>query len=221
MHCADLGIGADWLGQLMVFMLDWMNGNTRKERINDLWGRIQALYPNYPGGSRLDNLTEKMLSLDKPSPKLKAYAAECRGLVPIMSTLASQLLDATDPHSVQATVLHCTMELSQCYACLSSSTLFRRDLLGQHSKRFCTLWVTLEGLEGGIFRIKPKMHLFQELCEMELPTSPTYTWTYRDEDFGGSLVAMGRRRGGHKGAGTLGRQVLRKFCSRHKLPDLS
>ena len=102
MHCADLGIGADWLGQLMVFMLDWMNGNTRKERINDLWGRIQALYPNYPGGSRLDNLTEKMLSLDKPSPKLKAYAAECRGLVPIMSTLASQLLDATDPVSVQA-----------------------------------------------------------------------------------------------------------------------
>ena len=123
--------------------------------------------------------------------------------------------------SVQATVLHATRELSHCYRCLSSTTLFRRDLLAQHSRRFCTLWVALEGLVGGIFRVKPKMHLFQELCEMEFPTSPTYTWTYRDEDFGGSCVALGRRRGGHKGAGTLGRQVLRKFCGRHRLPDLS
>ena len=220
MHCADLGIGADWLGQLIVYMLQWMVGNSRKERLNDLWQRIQALYRDYPDASKLDNLTENMLSLDKPSPKLKAYAAECRGLVPIMATLASQILDDSDPASVEATVLHCTMELSQCYSCLSSSTLFARDLLAEHSRRFCTLWVALEGLGGDIFRIKPKMHMFQELCEVELPTSPTYFWTYRDEDFGGSLVSLGRRRGGHKGAGTLGAQILRKFCCRHRLPVL-
>eukprot|EP00974_Lingulodinium_polyedra_P099589 9645681-Lingulodinium_polyedra.AAC.1 len=44
--------------------------------------------------------------------------------------------------------------------------------------------------------------------------------TYREEEFGGSVAALGRRLGGHNTATSVGMQTLLKFCARHKLPDI-
>ena len=43
------------------------------------------------------------------------------------------------------------------------------------------------------WKVKPKLHLFLELCSDG--SQPSKTWTYRDEDWGGSVARMARRRG--------------------------
>ena len=48
LHVVDLGIAADWLGQLFTFLLRKYPGNTVDERVSALWVRIEELYDTYP-----------------------------------------------------------------------------------------------------------------------------------------------------------------------------
>ena len=65
----------------------------------------------------------------------------------------------------------------------------------------------LEGVLDGVFMSKPKLHIVQELCEMQHGTLHAPHWTYHDEDFGGAVVHAGRRLDGHHTAKYVGRQL--------------
>ena len=219
LHVADLGISADWLGQAFVFLLPICEGPSQEARVQGLWRRIQELYVECPCDSQLEDLTLNMLSPNARSPKLRGYGAECRGLVPIARRMASEML--ADADGIGAAVREATSHLHACYEALSAHAVDASARLAEHCRKFCTLWVDLESTMPEIFRIKPKMHLFQELCEMQGETRPAMHWTYRDEDFGGSIVALGKRRGGHKSVRATSRQILAKFCARYPLPDFA
>ena len=60
-----------------------------------------------------------------------------------------------------------------------------------------------------LWRVKPKMHLFQELCFED--ANPSDSWTYRDEDFGGYLAASSRCRGGKATVRSVNEMVLNNF----------
>ena len=70
-----------------------------------------------------------------------------------------------------------------------------------------------------MFKVIPKLHLLQELCEMS-DINPSLTWCYRDEEFGGSLAAISRIRGGANRASNVAKQVLSRFIAGHRLPRL-
>ena len=159
-----------------------------------------------------------MLGHSKPFPKLKSYGAETRGLIPVMKDLVLELLHEADP--VEQCVKQTSLHLATCYDCLSSSAPFAADRMAENCRRFCTLYVGLAARLPRVFHVKPKLHLFQELCEMELPGQPSTHWTYREEEFGGSIAQMGRRLGGAHTAVSTGHQVLNKFCARHKVPEI-
>ena len=57
--------------------------------------------------------------------------------------------------------------------------------------------------------LKPKMHLWLELCSEH--SRPALFWTYRDEDYGGGVSRMARRRGGYSSVSAVSRQVLESF----------
>ncbi len=58
------------------------------------------------------------------------------------------------------------------------------------------IWCSISFSAGiKLWKIKPKLHLFLELCSVET-TKPSLCWNYRDEDFGGSVARLARRRGG-------------------------
>ena len=172
----------------------------------------------HPCESRLDSLTLNMLRLTALVPKPKSYGAECRGLIPIALQLAEELL--TDADVMEQTVKQCTRHLAACYDCLAVAAPFAADRLKYNCRRFVTLVITMMEHRPDIFRAKPKLHLFQELCEMELPGRPASHWTYREEEFGGAVAALGRRRGGANTAASIGIQTILKFCARHKLPEV-
>ena len=78
----------------------------------------------------------------------------------------------------------------------------------------------LERFSDGVsWRMKPKTHLMQELCEFTT-TNPSSNWCYRDEDSGGTMAAMARVRGGRGSARVVGTNLLRKFVARHPVPAI-
>ena len=60
------------------------------------------------------------------------------------------------------------------------------------------------------FRCKPKLHMFLELAFGG--GEPAKHWNYRDEDFGGSVAAFGKRRGQRREMKSFSLACISKFC---------
>ena len=69
---------------------------------------------------------------------------------------------------------------------LSSDSVFAEDVLRGSSVKFAQQSVALESVDPGCWSLKPKLHLWLELCASG--ASPSLFWTYRDEDFRGTCA---------------------------------
>ena len=220
LHCCDQGIAADFLGNLFASITKKSPGNT-KESCKDLFLELQAFYKANKSTSRLDNLTPTMIQKNGNSvPKLRGKAGEIRALIPFALEAAERHLDARDPF--ESTTIEAARQLNSCYSCLSGDA-YSHATLKECCRRYCLLSVSLDetsAAQDSIFwRLKPKIHLFQELCEMAA-SNPSMTWVYRDEDVGGSLAGLARRRGGHNTPAAIGFTVLNKFRASYAMPSL-
>ena len=110
--------------------------------------------------------------------------------------------------------------LDDCYKSLSSETADWRQNLLEHSKGFAAHFVALEQAANHKkrWRIRPKLHLFLELCSEG--GRPSLCWTYRDEDFGGSCAHMSRRRGGLLRPAATSKHMLRRFAIKQPMVKL-
>lgn len=217
LHCCDLGVGQDFWGNYLLFMMKKMNGRSQDAQLKNLWQMIQTYYRATEAISKLDNLTLTMLQKKATSsPKLRSKAGETRGLIPLAKELAESLLDAADP--IENTVREMAVLLHECYQNLSSSQ-FSNQVLKDACRRFLILYASLEKhFDNGIsWRFKPKFHLWQELCEFSVGC-PSLCWTYRLEDIGGSVAKLATRRGCKKSAAVTGYLVLNKFRAKHGVP---
>jgi len=218
LHACDLGVGQDFLGNFFWYILRKFPAANSKLRIRALFLRLRAFYDRTNATSRLDNLSSTMIRKTAQScPKLRSKAAEARCLIPLAQELAEELLNTAD--SFEATLLQCCREINTCYNMLSRAK-FKPQILQAASTKFCILYKAL-GVAAGdpnLWRLKPKFHIWLEAC-ME-GSCPSTMWTYRDEDFGGSVASLARCRGGPKSAGLTAQTVLVKFISRHNVPVL-
>ena len=88
LHCMDLGVGADFAGNLLFHVLPLFPGSTMKQQCQALHRHLQAFYRENPGWSnKLTTLTPLMVQKKNAkgkltSPKLGASAGELRSLVP-------------------------------------------------------------------------------------------------------------------------------------------
>ena len=206
LHTADLGIAADFLGQLFWKCLRKLQGRNIKEKVNTLWGLMQHFYQTNKSTDRLQGLSPGMLKAAGKHPKLRSQAAVCRCLVPFGKQLAEQFLDGEGAE--ESTARHCANLLHQCYQCLRSGDSV---LLKSSSTRFALLFCDLQKLDAKAWRVKPKLHMWLELCA-EPGGLPTTCWTYRDEDFGGGAAGLSRRRGGGLTPQGFSRNLVNRFA---------
>ena len=63
------------------------------------------------------------------------------------------------------------------------------------------------------WRVKPKLHLFQDVVKYQAQTlcNPCFVWTYPDEDFVGWVAAMAGSRGGPHGPNTVAKTVMNRY----------
>ena len=166
-----------------------------------------------------DMLTLTMLKKSGKGPRLRGKASEVRGIVAFTHELAMSVLDADDP--MDKSVQQCALHLKEAYECLSHDAPDKAKM-GEAARKCAPLWVALEAVsvDSGYntWRVKPKLHIWLELCEMSLGSDQTKTWTYRDEDFGGAIARMDEHRGGHLSPWVVGRNCLLKICNMHHFP---
>ena len=88
---------------------------------------------------------------------------------------------------------------------------FFHTSLTEHSAAFALQAVALAEAHAGtlLWRIKPKLHQWLELCSEG--TKPSKCWTYRDEDYGGGCARMVHRRGGAISAKAVSSNLLVNF----------
>ena len=149
-------------------------------------------------------------------PKLRAKASEAKSLVKFADEICQELLDDTPTNKAIKT---CAALLAECYSCLGAAG-FTQPKMGNCARRFNLQYVALGGITAeSRFRFKPKFHIWQHLCEDAL-SCPSLAWTYRDEDFGGSLAGLTRQRGGANTPLGISTTVLQKFMQKHSLVQL-
>lgn len=219
LHCADLGVAADCLGNVFVALLKHMPGQSQAAKCSALYLEIQQWYRFNSVEDQLLNLTPKMLCKKSSSPpKLRAKAAVVRALVPFADYAARKWLDPSDV--MEMTIRGIAKELLTCYSQLDPA-IYEPATLREASLRFSLQYVSLDKLFQGqpLWRAKPKLHLFQELCEMQR-NCPSHCWTYRDEDFGGAVARYVRRRGGARSFGVASSALLINFALNHQQASL-
>ena len=121
---------------------------------------------------------------------------------------------------LESTLKNCTHHLQSCYENLSVNK-FNVASLRNHSRKFALLYVALEELfaDKALWHVTPKLHLFQECCE-EMESCPSLSWTYRDEDAGGSAMQIAKRKGGTNSVTATSTSLLHRFIANHRLPSL-
>lgn len=216
LHTVDQGTAAEYLGNFMFLLQAKLPGATFKERVSSLFREIVQYYSECPCDSELQYLTPGMIRVGSKSPKLNCKAAVARQLIPWAVRAAARHLDAED--DFEATVQQCGLELQACYNCLSVST-FVASTLEEHCRKFALLLVALEQASPNkkLWHVKAKLHLMQELCETT-GSCPSTCWVYRDEDFGGSLAALSKHRGGAKNPHSVAKALLERFMAKHPFP---
>ena len=192
LHAVDLGVAADFLGGLFATLIHGsLPGASLKARCAHLWSLIQEFYKTQQVEDRLQGLLPSMLQKPNGSAKLRCSAAQCRALVPFAQAAATTWLGQG---TVESTIKAAASHLAECYQALKMDFGPHANHLEAHSRQFAGLVVALEQEHPMRFRVKPKMHLFLELCISG--SKPSLSWTYRDEDFGGTAAQLSRRRGG-------------------------
>lgn len=218
LHCADLGVAADFLGNLFCLLVPKMPGSTKAERASHFWKEIEQYYVDWGIEDRLDSFSYDSFSGSAEAPpKLKGSAAQNMALVRFGYLMARKHLKEDNPIEQAAKVA--AHSLHQCYQSLSSTkACLSREVFLESSMRFAAQFYALFLAvgDGVSWRVMPKMHLFLELCSE--CNDPTLFWCYRDEDFGSTVAKQCKMKGSWRKLLTFSAHALTMFRMKNDVP---
>lgn len=223
LHTLDLGVTATVLGSFFWECLDFFPGNSIKEKVTALWTSMQRWYDQHPEASKLQALTVEMLKQTGKKTKLRGKASQVKGLVPFALELARQHFTGNVHKQTVKAVIE---QLAFMYKALDEPVWPAADVAAA-GRKLMLLYSALRAEQANIgaytmWQLKPKFHLMLELVEFVALEhgSPKDYWTYADEDFGGWLAALARRRGGHRTPVAVALKLLNNATCIENIADL-
>ena len=153
-----------------------------------------------------------MVKQKSKKPRLRAKGSETRHLVPYGLVLASEIMEAGST-AFTRTLFNLFKHLNAFYNCMGQFP-FNKELASNSARQFLLLCGELSrSTSEGLWTIKPKFHLFQELAEYKTYTSgdPSGFWSYADESFVGFVSRIAHSRGGPRLADTTPTNVMMKY----------
>ena len=212
MHSADMGVTQDFEGQVFAECLPSFPGRSRDEQCKGLWAYVQAWYKSekVKADRRMQSLHVNDFVRKEQPNKLRSKAAHAAALVPMLPGLCRDKL----PDTPRSRVVVATAEaLLACYQLLPVAPCAG---LAAASRKFANSYCALMLLDGDgpghNWHVKPKLHLFQELCEFSA-RCPRDFWCYQDETFGNVCAKAQARRGGPDSPGHNTAVVLQTWCA--------
>ena len=219
LHCADAGVACDIAGNIFCDVLPFLDSN-KQNAIEKLWGLLVQWYKDNGISDRIDRLKAEHFILGGKPPKLKCKAAAARKLVPFLKFLCDACFHEGDPNCQMRhkTVKLMATKLNECYQTLHE---WNPEIFATRCRETCLLMLAVADQAEidcpGTWRWKPKpkVHVWQELCEFQSITkrNPKTFWCYNDEDFGGYVVKIGQRRGGKNTAKSIAENIFWRFCA--------
>ena len=128
LHAVDLGVGADFLGNLLWMIAEKMAAPNQQARVNLLWKEITQFYEVYSVSDRIKKFSKNTIRPDaKKPPKLHTSASNCKALIYFGHLAAQRFLSDAVPAELAAktTAYH----LNLCYSTLKVPSEFNRDTL--------------------------------------------------------------------------------------------
>lgn len=220
MHSADMGVTMDVIAHVFREVLPFYDGDA-PQKIKGLFQDILKYYEIFKVKDRLQTLDTKNFTCsgEGKANKMKCKASQARALVSFLPLLCEKHFRNGDER--QKTIWELTKSLAECYRFLGKE--ITEQELKQASRRlanaYCALEaeVLLENPDSAHWRIKPKLHLFQELCEFGA-RDPQNFWCYMDETFGNVCAILAVRRGGYDNPAHNTENVLNSWCCQTDLP---
>ena len=199
-----------------MYLSDRANGANEEARCAQLWTEIQRFYAESQTTDRLHNLTVSMVKPKKGSIELSGSGAQVRALVPFGRNLVGSWVEPLEAEAYAART--CMNHLARCYEFLRPTLEAQPDSLLDNALAFHASLLVLKEINGKRWQVRPKVHMFLELCAEG--GTPSSSWNYREESFGGSVAHQGHRRGGFSTPLAMSRSVLTKFCAKESLPRI-
>lgn len=200
LHCVDLGVTAEVVGNIMWEYLQQMPRRKLEIKVQRLWLKLKNWYKIHHAPSKLQALTKDMIKKQKKAPKLKAKGAETKYLVPFCLDLAWEMYENTKTEHAHM-VFIMTQALMDFYIILMNDLWYQPEAADQCQlclELYKKLHLEARKNHVNMWAIKPKFHLFQELVQYQALEhgNPRGFWEYKDEDFVGWVAKMATRRGG-------------------------
>ena len=211
LHVGDQGVTPDFIGNFLHAILPVVPGNTKKEKCALLYADYEVYCEDNDVKDRLDALLPTMFEPKDGPYKMRGSAAKMRAMVPWIYKISVEMLDIRVPQ--HEAMRQAAYHLDQVYSALSKDHPDPTGCMKEHGIKFALQYVALHDfcnpLDDRAWRIKPKMHLFMHLTSDS--SIPRLFWTYRDEDFGGTVARLARRRGNLLKCSSTSKAALEKF----------
>ena len=191
LHTVDQGVASHVIGNIFSELVD-----TFPDGISGLWSDMKKWYGKTKCQNKLTaKLTTDRMKTSAGYPKLKAKAAQTRALAPYALELAQKHNSGSDHDQYRVGVAQL---LCRFYNILQSEDMFGSTEACSEVKTLCGQFLHMygalsrEALRPPVVRrwkMVPKFHLFQHLCEIQTQRkgNPRFYWTYADEDLVGHM----------------------------------
>ena len=215
LHCTDLGVAADFIGNVLHVVRDVVPGPSAAARVQVLSDMLLAWYERHQIQDRFDCLLVQLFEQRGKGHKMRGGAARVRAMVPWIHELCNMLLSPLDAY--HGTIRAAAAALTHVYDTLREDTFVSLEIAKAQSTKFAVLFVAchdhVHHLDDRCWRLKPKLHQFLHLCCDG--NRPARYWNYRDEEYGGGVARRARRQGGLLSATSVSRTVLKRFWIQH------
>ena len=202
LHCHDLGVTQDVLGNIFWEALDWLDlpGSSREQRCKVLWGMVQVFYKQHHIKKRGPD--PSTLCQDDQEGQGTTKNQNQGQTMQVLGQIWSDPCPAAGQQvwNLAPQVLMLIQGLSNIYT--NIDTDWDVDKCAAWSLQVATCYEALEKEAengGGLsWRIKPKLHMMQEMHEYQsyVVGNPKNHMEYKDEDFCGETASLATRRGG-------------------------
>ena len=215
LHCADLGVASDFIGNALHVVRDIVPGRSAAARVQVLSEMLLDWYERHHVQDRLDRLMLNLFEQRGKGHKLRAGAAKIRAMVPWIHHICNMLLSPLHPY--HGSIRAAAASLARVYDTLREDSFESLLVAKAESTKFAVLLVACHDhvyhLDDRCWRLKPKLHQFLHLCGDG--NRPARFWNYRDEEFGGGVARRVRHRGGLLSAAAVSKIVLHRFWMQH------
>ena len=196
LHALDQGVLSHLIANVFFEVMSALGPN-QEAQVKALDVKLNAWYKAHPSVYKIDgHLTVNRIKTSSDWPKLKVKAAASRAVLDFAFDLATEY-NSGSLHDQQRVAV-CQL-MRRFYEIIKSEPLFMSVAARAEIKRIANLFLGIYkqlagealGREVKAWKMVPKFHEFEHLCELQTFLNPRSFWTYSDEDLQRILKEVG------------------------------